>query len=89
MIIKYVKQFSKSFNKLDHKIRVKFWERVSIFKADPFDQILNNHALVWKLKWKRSINVTWDFRAIFKEYPNWTYEFVEFIDIWTHSELYD
>jgi len=88
MIIKYVKQFSKSFNKLDSNIRLKFWERVFLFKTNPFDPILNNHALVWKLKWKRSINVNWDFRAIFKEYPNWTYEFVEFINVWTHSELY-
>jgi mRNA-degrading endonuclease YafQ of YafQ-DinJ toxin-antitoxin module len=40
------------------------------------------------LKDFRSINITWDYRAIFKEYPDGTYEFVDFIDIWTHSQLY-
>jgi len=34
-----------------------------------------------------NIDITWNFRAIIKEYPNWKYEFVDFIDIWTHSKL--
>jgi mRNA-degrading endonuclease YafQ of YafQ-DinJ toxin-antitoxin module len=49
---------------------------------------LNNHALVWKYMWFRSINITGDFRAIFIEKSNNTYDFVEFIDIGTHSALY-
>jgi hypothetical protein len=32
--------------------------------------------------------VTWDYRAIFKEIWDWKYEFIEFVDIWTHSQLY-
>jgi hypothetical protein len=43
---------------------------------------LRNHALTWEYLWFRSIDITWDFRSIFKEYPDWTYEFVDFIDIW-------
>lgn len=88
MKIDYVKSFLKSYKKLDLKIQKKFDEKVLIFQKDHFNILLNNHALTWKYKWFRSISITWDFRAIFKEYPNWTYEFVDFIDIWTHSELY-
>ncbi len=88
MKIDYVKSFLKSYNKLDKKIQLKFDEKVEIFQENPFEKILNNHFLNWKYKWFRSINITWDFRAIFREYPDGTYEFVEFIDIGTHSKLY-
>lgn len=88
MIVKFKKSFDKSYNKLDFKIKLKFKEKLKNFYQNPTDEILNNHALTWDYKWYRSINITWDFRAIFREYPDWTYEFVEFIDIWTHSQLY-
>lgn len=88
MIIKSKKSFDKSYKKLDLKIKNKFKEKLKIFVKNPFDKVLDNHSLTWNYKWNRSINVTWDFIAIFKEYPDWTYEFVEFIDIWTHSQLY-
>jgi hypothetical protein len=56
---------------------------------NPFLVELNNHELNWKKYiWCRSINITWDYRAVFKELSNKNYEFVEFIYIWTHSELY-
>lgn len=88
MKIDYVKNFLKSYKKLDNKIQKKFDEKVLIFQKSPTEKILNNHSLKGKYAWFRSINITWDYRAIFKEYPNGTYEFVDFIDIWTHSELY-
>ena len=88
MIIKYSKNYKKKILKLNNYIKQKVIERITIFLENPFDEQLNNHQLTWKLKWKRSINITWDFRAVFREYPNWTYEFVEFIDVWTHSQLY-
>ena len=88
MIISYSKNFNKSFKKVDKKIQKKFDEKVEIFFHNPNNPILNNHPLNWEFSWFRSINISWDYRAIFREYPNWTYEFVEFIDIWTHSQLY-
>jgi mRNA-degrading endonuclease YafQ of YafQ-DinJ toxin-antitoxin module len=36
----------------------------------------------------RSINVTWDYRIIFRKLSDNTYEIVELIKVWTHSELY-
>jgi mRNA-degrading endonuclease YafQ of YafQ-DinJ toxin-antitoxin module len=88
MKINYKKRFSKSYNKLDKKIQIKFDEKVIIFSQNPFDKSLNNHFLNWRYLGFRSINVTWDYRAIFREYPSWTYEFVEFVNVGTHSELY-
>lgn len=88
MKIDYVKSFLKSYKKLDTKIQNKFDEKVLNFQKNPFDKTLRNHSLAWKYSWFRSIDITWDYRAIFKEYPNWTYEFVDFIEIWTHSQLY-
>jgi len=88
MDIKYTKNYKKSFSKLDSNIKSKAIIRIELFKKDPFLKELNNHSLSWKLKDFRSINITWDFRAIFRELSNWTYEFVEFISIWTHSQIY-
>ena len=88
MKVKKVKKFIKSYNKLSYKIRLKFDEKLIIFMENPFLESLNNHSLKGDFLWFRSINITWDYRAIFREYPNWKYEFVDFIDIWTHSQLY-
>lgn len=88
MIVKRKNRFINSYEKLNRKIQDKFDEVYKKFIKNPFDRDLRNHALKWDYKWFRSIDVTGDFRAIFKEYPNWTYEFVDFIDIWTHSQLY-
>ncbi len=88
MNIDYIKSFLKSYKKLDQKIQNKFDERIILFQNSPTDKILNNHALTWKYNWFRSINITWDYRVVFREYWENKYEFVDFIDIWTHSELY-
>lgn len=88
MIVKRKKKFIKSYEKLNRKIQDKFDESFLIFIKSPFDKNLRNHTLTWEYLWYRSIDITWDYRVIFKEYPNWTYEFVDFIDIWTHSQLY-
>ncbi|MDD2870508.1 MAG: type II toxin-antitoxin system mRNA interferase toxin, RelE/StbE family [Candidatus Gracilibacteria bacterium] len=88
MKIKYNKKFTKKFEKLDKIIQEKTISRIDDFQKTPFSVILNNHALTGDYKGYRSINITGDFRAIFREYPDGTYEFVEFIDIGTHSQLY-
>jgi mRNA-degrading endonuclease YafQ of YafQ-DinJ toxin-antitoxin module len=59
-----------------------------LFSENYSDKKLNNHALKWDFLWLRSINVTWDYRIIFKDLSNNTYEIVELIKVWTHSELY-
>jgi len=82
------KSFIKSFKKLPKKIQLKTLEKFEIFSKNPFAPELNNHKLKWNYNWFRSINITWDYRAIFRELSDWSYEFIEFVDIWTHSFLY-
>jgi mRNA-degrading endonuclease YafQ of YafQ-DinJ toxin-antitoxin module len=88
MIIKKHKFFDKSYSKLNDKIKWKVKEILMIFENDCFNKKLNNHALKWVFLWFRSINVTWNYRIIFRELSNNTYEIVELINVWTHSELY-
>ena len=88
MKVIFKKTFTKNFEKLDRKIQQKTDEKITIFRRNPFERILNNHALTWKYTWFRSINITWDYRAIFQDMWEWKYEFVAFVDIGTHSDLY-
>ncbi|EKD66037.1 MAG: hypothetical protein ACD_49C00067G0023 [uncultured bacterium (gcode 4)] len=88
MKIEYSKTFEKSYKKKDMFVRNKFKEKLALFIKNPFNKIIDNHPLTWKYSWCRSIDITWDYRAIFKELSNWKYEFIEFINIWTHSQLY-
>jgi len=88
MKIRLLKKFKKSYKKLSEKTHNKFKNKISIFQNNPFEKSLNNHKLTWNRKWFSSINITWDIRAIFREVWEWNYEFVEFENIWSHSELY-
>lgn len=69
MKISKLKRFIKSYNKLPQKIKKAFDSRLVIFMKNPFEPILRNHALIGEYKEFRSIDVTGDFRALFKEYP--------------------
>ena len=82
------KRFTKSYKKLHQKIQMKFAEKLKIFIEDPSDIRLRNHSLQWEYQWLRSIDITWDYRLIFREYWENAYEYVDVIDIWTHSQLY-
>lgn len=88
MKIKYHKKFEKSYNKKSLKLREIFKKKLRIFIQNPFSFELKNHKLKWNFLWYNSINISWDYRAIFKELSDWKYEFVEFTDFWTHSEIY-
>ena len=80
------KNFVKKYAKLSSGQKTKFKERRDIFFLDPFDPILNNHALAGRHLGTRSINIAGDLRVIYKIITNDT---VLFIDVDTHSNLYD
>ncbi len=84
MKIDYHKDFLKSFKKQHQKIKDKFKERQIFFEINKFDPVLNNHALQGKWQGFRSINVTGDIRAVFKE----SGDLVIFVAIDSHSNLY-
>lgn len=66
MEIRYRKSYQKDFQKLPAKIKVVAVRRIQKFIDDPFDPQLNNHALKGVLSHFRSINITGDYRAIFR-----------------------
>lgn len=82
------KRFEKSFRKLSLKLQNKTSEVLKIFEKDKFHSWLNNHALKWVYTWLRSLNLTGNYRIIFKEYQEGYIEIIELIDVDTHSELY-
>lgn len=81
----YTKDFFKSLKKKDKFVQNKTRERIRLFRQDPFNVLLNNHALVGEHKDKRSFNVTGDYRIIFFYFNK---NIVVFSDIGTHPELY-
>lgn len=84
MRVDFAHSFLKILDKCPEKIRERFEERLSIFLDNPFSPELNNHPLRGEYSGCRSINVTGDWRAIFKKAG----EDVCFVDIGTHSQLY-
>ena len=79
------KDFTKDLKKQSLKVRDKTKERLYIFRHNPFDPVLNNHFLIGKWKGYRSINITGDIRAIYKQINDNT---VIFVALGTHSQLY-
>ncbi len=78
------KIFLKKFSKLDDKVKQKFKERKNLFLTDTIHPLLNNHPVDKVYPGCRSINITGDYRAIFRHIG----DDVEFINIGTHSQLY-
>lgn len=78
------KNFKKKFKKLPPKIQEKFYERLDVFLQNKFDTVLNNHSVDKVFLHCRSINVSGDYRAIFRDQK----DVVIFITIGTHSDLY-
>jgi len=85
MKIIFHKNFEKKYKKFSDKIRQKVKERNILFEKDPYDPILNNHALNGRYMGYRSISITGDIRIIYKFLDKDT---VLFSEIGTHSDLY-
>lgn len=84
MKILFAKMFRKNYRRLQIRIRVQCDERLRLFEVEPFHPLLNNHSVEKRFPGCRSINVTGDYRAIFKQQSDATL----FVNIGTHSELY-
>lgn len=66
MKIEYSKKFIKDYKYCPKNVKNNFKLRLEIFIEDVNHPLLNNHALLGKLKGYRSINITGDWRAFFK-----------------------
>lgn len=89
MEILYGDKFQKQYNKAPKPVRVAFRKRISLFEKDVFHILLHNHQLTGKYSGHRSINITGDWRAVYREsidtLGNAAYHFIVF---GTHSQLY-
>ena len=84
--IEYSQRFIKDLKRAPQKIRLSFRARLEIFLSDNFHPLLNNHALGGKYQNYRSINITGDWRVVFKEDEDGSVVF--FMALGTHSQLY-
>ncbi len=88
MLVRFSKKFAKQRDKAPKKIQVALNERLGIFYEDRFYSKLNNHALVGSYKGYRSINVSGDWRALYREIEDERDVIIFFDFLRTHSQLY-
>jgi len=70
MQILYKKRFQKHYQKLSLPLREKVKRTIACFQKDPFDVQLRNHALSGVFLGYRSLDVTGDYRIVFRELSN-------------------
>lgn len=86
MIIKFAKKFEKQLKRAPGKIKKDFDKKFTILLGDAYSPILRNHTLVGKYIGYRSINVSGDWRAVYREYRKENP--IVFVALGTHSQLY-
>ena len=86
MRITFTKKFDKQLRKSPDNIKKSFHKKLAIFIEDRYYPLLLNHRLAGKLHPYRSINITSDWRAIFRETSDGNG--VYFVSFGTHSQFY-
>ena len=88
MTIKYTKEFIVQLKKQNVRVHKSFKKIIIQFSKDPNNKELNSHALTREWQGKRSINITADFRAIYKETQLKNEKIIHFVALGTHKQLY-
>lgn len=86
--IEFTDFFNKQRKAAPSEIKVAFRESLALFLEDPSNPYLRNHPLTGKLAGYRSIDVTDDWRALFKETQTGRQKVITFHKIGTHEDLY-
>lgn len=89
MKVVYDPTFFKKLKKVDVRIRKHVEERILLFSKDPNNPQLNNHALRKKYQGYRNINITSDWRAIYREAQIGEDVVAYFVALGIHNELYE
>lgn len=82
------KDFIKQYKKADVKIRKVFDKQFALFAKNPMDLNLHNHPLRKEWVGHRSIDITADWRAIYKEIHEGEEYIAYFVALGTHQQLY-
>ena len=77
-------QFLQKLAVVPPSIQKQVYKRLQLFKYDPLDDQLRNHALGGRYTGFSSIDITGDYRAIFKMFRDEAH----FYRLGTHPELY-
>lgn len=85
MTVIFSKRFQKDYQNCDKQIKKAFQTRLKIFLMDSHNFSLRNHKLNGIWQGYRSINISGNYRAIFRYLD---IETVFFVSIGTHSQLY-
>lgn len=80
------KQFDKQLSKLSPKIKKALADKFEILSQNEFDERLHNHKLNPPFTDCKSINITGDYRLIYRKIDKETFLFYQ---IGTHSQLYE
>ncbi len=88
MKAQYDPEFIKILKKQNVRIRKSFREAIRIFSKSPFDPRLNNHKLQREHKGYRSINITANWRALYREFQEGKDTIAYFVTLGIHRELY-
>ena len=84
----YTKLFNKHRKALPFEVKIAFREARDLFLENPKHPSLRNHSLKSKFQGYRSIDITDDYRAIYKKRIEGDREVITFYLIGTHKELY-
>lgn len=86
--IEYTTRFKRQLNQASLEIKTAFKEARELFYDNQDHSSLRNHALRGKFAGFRSIDVTEDYRALFKIRKTKTQTIITFYLLGTHKELY-
>jgi len=77
--------FERQTKKLKKKLRDQMWERLALLEIDESNPLLNNHKLGPPYESYRSINITGNYRLVYKRISANTYYLRA---VGTHHQLY-
>ena len=86
MDLRYAPRFVASFRELSLTDKMAVLHAIGLFREDPFDASLNNHALVGGLAGKRAFAADQDLRIVFMERGN--YQDVTLLHVGGHATVY-
>jgi addiction module RelE/StbE family toxin len=88
MEIRYTIQFRKQYQKARKEIKTAFSQMLDLFLEDPNHPALRNHSLKREFSGYESIDVTEDWRALFKIRERDEQKVITFHMLGTHKTLY-
>ena len=88
MKVRFSPNFYRQYKKADVRIQNSIDEKLRIFRKNPIDLELKNHTLQEPYQDRRSIDITNDYRAHYREIKEGMETVAYFVSLGTHEELY-